>query len=87
MNTKPLVVAACGFLALGLTLTPNLSHGQAAAEDPLLAPLIAEIAKQQAQVAANQVKIDEKLALIAENVRLARIFAGRGGGVAAPAAK
>jgi hypothetical protein len=84
MNIKPLAVAACALLALRLVFAPSVSHGQAAAEDPLLAPLILELTKQQLQVAANQAKIDEKLAAIAEDVRLARIFVGRGGG--APAA-
>jgi len=34
---------------------------------------------QQAEIAANQAKIDEKLAALAESVRTARIFASRGG--------
>jgi len=34
---------------------------------------------QQAEIAANQAKIDEKLAALAEVVRMARIFASRGG--------
>jgi hypothetical protein len=34
---------------------------------------------QQAEIAANQAKIDEKLAALAETVRTARIFASRGG--------
>jgi cytochrome c-type biogenesis protein CcmH/NrfF len=34
---------------------------------------------QQAEIAANQAKIDEKLAALAEVVRTARIFASRGG--------
>jgi RsiW-degrading membrane proteinase PrsW (M82 family) len=65
---------------LALALGPRSSLGQAAADDALLAPLIEEIAKQQTQVVENQAKIDEKLAGIAEDLRLARIFVGRGGG-------
>jgi hypothetical protein len=35
---------------------------------------------QQATITDNQAKIDAKLAAIAENLRLARIYAGRAGG-------
>jgi type II secretory pathway component PulM len=38
-----------------------------------------EVRAQQAAIAANQAKIDEKIAALAETVRTARIFASRGG--------
>jgi len=38
-----------------------------------------EVRGQQVEIAANQVKIDEKIAALAETVRTARIFASRGG--------
>ncbi len=69
--------------AFALGLWPSASQGQAGAEDPLLAPLVEEITKQQATIVDNQTKIEEKLAGIAEDLRVARIFVGRGGGKAA----
>jgi cell division protein FtsL len=47
-------------------------------EQRLLA-LVKEIQTQQAQIASNQTKIEGKVAEVAEAVRVARIFAGRGG--------
>jgi hypothetical protein len=44
-----------------------------------LANLLNEIANQQLIIAENQVRIDAQVLEIAENVRLARIFASRGG--------
>jgi hypothetical protein len=40
------------------------------------------VTKQQALLVENQNKIDEMLASIAEDMRVARIYAGRGGGKA-----
>ena len=44
--------------------------------------LITEVAAQQTTILENQSQIDEKLAAIGEDVRVARIFVGRGGGKA-----
>lgn len=44
-----------------------------------LAAIIKEIKAQQSEMAANQAKIDEKVAALAETVRVSRIFASRGG--------
>ena len=44
-----------------------------------VAALIKEVRAQQAAIAANQAKINEKLATLAENIRLARIYSSRGG--------
>jgi hypothetical protein len=41
--------------------------------------LAKEVQAQQIAIAENQKKIDEKMAAIAEALRLARIYAGRGG--------
>ncbi len=69
-----------GGAILATALLPRESSAQAGADDPLLTPVITELGKQQDLIVANQVKIDEKLATIAENVRVARIFVSRGGG-------
>jgi hypothetical protein len=44
-----------------------------------LAALIKEVRVQQAAMAANQAKIDEKLATLTEIIRVARIYSSRGG--------
>jgi len=44
-----------------------------------LTALIKEVRAQQAAVAANQAKINEKLATLAETIRVARIYSSRGG--------
>jgi hypothetical protein len=47
-------------------------------EQQLLA-LIKEVQAQQVEIAANQTKIDAKLADVAEAIRVARIFSSRTG--------
>jgi hypothetical protein len=47
------------------------------AQQQLLA-LMKEVQGQQDAIAANQKKIDEKIAAIGEAIRLAKIYAGRG---------
>ena len=85
MNAKPLLVArarrrgAGGALARA-ALDPAARRPR---DDPALTALLNDVTAQQATIAENQAKIDAKLAAIAENVRLARIFVGRGGGKAA----
>lgn len=49
------------------------------AQSPAPASLTAEIAAQQQLISANQAKIDEKLATLGEELRLAKIYASRGG--------
>lgn len=44
-----------------------------------IARAVKELQEQQAAIAQNQAKIEEKLAVVAEAVRQARIFASRGG--------
>lgn len=66
-------------VAAGLLISPNASTGQAPSDEQAIALLIAEIAAQQAKIATNQQVIDQRLATIEENMRLARIFVSRGG--------
>ncbi|HEV7867113.1 MAG TPA: hypothetical protein VGO90_05495 [Chthoniobacteraceae bacterium] len=81
MKPKPLLLSLLGSAAaLALLFLPQASVGQAGGDDPQLAPVLLEISKQQTQITENHRKIEEKVALIAEDVRLARIFVGRGGG-------
>ena len=64
--------------ALAVALAaPSSSSGQASGDEAALTALINEVAAQQAILADNQTQIDTKLAAVAENIRLARIYAGR----------
>ncbi len=46
-------------------------------QEPKLLALIKEVQTQQAQLAENQAKIEEKLAAVAETIRTARIYSKR----------
>jgi hypothetical protein len=67
---------------IGAVCFPSPLSGQAAGDEQAIAQLVTEVAAQQAQIIANQQVIDQKLAVIEENVRIARIFVSRGGGKA-----
>ena len=46
-------------------------------DEPDLLALVKEVQTQQAQIVANQAKIDSKLADLAETIRVARIYSSR----------
>jgi hypothetical protein len=71
-----LTLAGCAVLAAA-ALFPIESAGQAEADDATIQQLLGEIAAQQKTLAENQTKAEEKTAATAEEIRLARIFAGR----------
>jgi len=56
--------------------TPNSSQQP---EQQILA-VAREVQNQQVAIAENQAKIEAKVAAIAENLRLSRIYSSRGGG-------
>jgi len=75
---KPtLLFAFCAIITLGSS-APAQAPQQTSAQGELAA-LIKQVRAQQAAMAANQVKIDEKLATLAESIRVARIYSSRGG--------
>jgi hypothetical protein len=81
MKPKPLLLSACASVALlSWLVTPDQSSGQVDAEVQSIAILLAEINAQQMVIAENHTKIDDKLAAVGEEIRLARIYSGRGGG-------
>ena len=82
MKPKSLALSLFSCIAIAAaTLLPHESSGQAGAqEEALVQQTLADLAAQQTLLVENQVKIDEKVSLIAEEVRLARIYAGRAGG-------
>lgn len=63
-----------------LFAAPLSSHGQSDVADAQLGLALGEVAAQQLAIAKNQALIDERLAVIAEDLRVARIFVSRGGG-------
>ena len=84
MKRSPMLLALTGAAALiGALLLPQPSSGQApASADAAVTQLLTEVTAQQSAILENHAKIDEKLAAIGEDVRVARIFVSRGGGKA-----
>jgi hypothetical protein len=81
MNPKPIVVGAVAAASVFGWLTASTDlHAQNDNPNQALNTLFAEVAAQQIVIAENHLKIDEKLAAVAEEIRLARIYSGRGGG-------
>ena len=80
--------AACGgilasLLLLGWAFAPNgFSQAPIAAttNNTALAPLLTKLKAQQDQMAANQTKIEAQTAALKEEIRQAKIYAGRSGG-------
>jgi len=71
------------FALLGIFSVFLIASGSAQSppvkDEQKLLDLVKEVQSQQVRIADNQTKIDTKLAEVAEAVRVARIFAGRGG--------
>ena len=68
-------------IAMGLLTLPPLfaQTVPGGGEQPQTVALIKEIQAQQASIAENQAKIDTRLVVLAEAIRVARIYASRGG--------
>jgi hypothetical protein len=64
---------------LAALVTSGSAQNPASTNEQKLQTLIQEVQAQQAQITANQEKLDGKMAEVTEAVRVARIFAGRGG--------
>lgn len=62
-----------------LALAQQTAGPATPALDPRVAQLVEELRAQQEAMAANQVKIDEKLVAVAEAIRVARIYSSRSG--------
>lgn len=73
-TTTAAFVAALALAALWVLPATGTGQGPETA-----AKLAEEIAAQQAQMADNQSKIESKLAAVAEEVRVAKIYVSRGG--------
>jgi ABC-type transporter MlaC component len=73
---KHLLAISCLMLA---TLSALRAAEPAAPQDAQVVAAMKEIQAQQAQIADNQAKIEAKMAVIAEAVRMAKIYASRAG--------
>src|SRR5207302_10064302 len=71
------IVSALLMLAALLVIPLSVAQTPATHQEQKLLALIKEVQTQQAQLAENQAKIDEKLAEVAETVRTARIYSKR----------
>jgi hypothetical protein len=65
--------------ALVLLATSIGAQSPASPDQKELEALFKVVQDQQIQIAENQAKIDAKLALLAEAIRVARIYSSRGG--------
>jgi hypothetical protein len=65
----------------GLVLLASSISAQSpvANEQEQVVAMLKEVQAQQLQIADNQAKIDDKLATLAEAIRVARIYGSRGG--------
>jgi hypothetical protein len=77
MKMKRLYLIAAAALALAF-FTPFGSHGETQADSKSSAETAAAVIAQQKTITDNQAKIDTKLAEVAEELRLARIYISRG---------
>ena len=66
--------------AIAAALMPGGSQAQTDSDTRALAALVQEVVAQQKVITSNQAQIDERIAAISEELRTARIFAGRAGG-------
>lgn len=67
-------------LMLAAALFWPASESRGNIDPQVLNALLVELNKQQEQIQTNQDEIDKRVAQIQEEVRMARIFARRGGG-------
>jgi ABC-type transporter MlaC component len=72
-------IAAIVALALSCAAASVEAAEPPSSQDQQVLALVKEIQAQQAKIAENQAALDAKLATVAEAVRLARIYASRGG--------
>ena len=80
---KPKTIMLWGAAAaavVGVLSFPAASSGQAAGDELAIAQLVTDIAEQHTRIATNQQAIDLKVAEVAEQLRVARIYVSRGGG-------
>jgi hypothetical protein len=78
MKFLPALIITCLFTSLS-TIPAAEPSKEAEREQQQVVALAKEVQAQQAAIAENQTKIDAKLVTVGEAVRLAKIYASRGG--------
>jgi len=78
MKTSPALIAVC-LIGLGATAFAAEPSKETDRDQQQVLALSNEVQGQQKAIAENQAKIDEKMAGIAEALRLAKIYASRAG--------
>jgi hypothetical protein len=73
------VFTAIFSLALLVAVRAADAPGATQQQEQQILAVVKEVQNQQAAIAENQVKIDAKLAVVAEALRVARIYSSRGG--------
>jgi ABC-type transporter MlaC component len=68
-----------GATVVAIALTSSAQTTPINGNQEQLAALIKQVRDQQVELGANQAKIDEKLATVAESIRQARIYSSRAG--------
>jgi hypothetical protein len=73
-------IAVIMFAGALLTISSTSAQAPAPAQkdEQTLLALVKEVQQQQLEIAANQAKLESKLADLAEAVRIARIYSSRG---------
>ena len=77
MKPLPVLTVLCSLFLL-VAAPAAEAPGASQQEVEQVLAVVKEVQIQQASIAENQTKIDEKLAAIAENMRVARIYSTRG---------
>jgi hypothetical protein len=73
------IISSAALAVTALVIASSSAQTPAGKDEQDLLALIQDVQGQQATIAENEGKIDAKMAEVTEAVRLARIFAGRGG--------
>jgi hypothetical protein len=73
------IISSAALAVTLLLIASGSAQTPARKDDQELLALIQDVQNQQARIAENEGKIDAKMAEVTEAVRVARIFAGRGG--------
>ena len=81
MKLKPSFTLLAGFaLAVAAFGPGGASRAESGSDAKAVSAIVQDVLAQQKTIADNQAQIDAKLAAIAEQLRLARIFESRAGG-------
>ena len=72
-------ISSVALVLMALVITSGSGQTSGTKDDQDLLALVSDVQAQQARMVDNQGKIDAKMVDVLEAIRVARIFAGRGG--------